>query len=123
MWGEGTLASPSSRSPGALDLPPWATQASPPIILATPAPTRRIRFLFELYGDTRPTILGLLSFRLHFSSLKRIYKQSASYLSSLKRRLTPISTRKSPMNVTALTLKQATLPGSATILGQRSPRG
>src|SRR5437773_1931863 len=31
----------------------------------------------------------------------------ASYLSSLKRRLTPISTRKSPMNVTALTLKQS----------------
>src|SRR5437588_5152303 len=35
----GTLASPSSQSPVAWCLPPWATQASPPHNHATPAPT------------------------------------------------------------------------------------
>src|SRR5205814_5711275 len=36
---EGTLASPSSQSPVAWCLPPWATQASPPTASTAPAPT------------------------------------------------------------------------------------
>ncbi len=46
---EGTLASPPSCCPTASQLPPWATQASPPHASSTPAPTgKRGSFLLKL---------------------------------------------------------------------------